>query len=104
MKPTNLTTASFVLMISGCLLWDLRAQPMHIPHVPDLQQPIVAWWGNVPENACAPVSAANICIYWDSIIHHSNAEGLNPVVPFLEYIPSYLYWFMEQFISLHGIL
>ena len=66
---------------------------MIIPDVPDLQQPIDPWWGNLPDNACAPVSAASICVYWDDSIHHSNAVGLNSRL-MADSIPSFLYYFM----------
>jgi hypothetical protein len=83
----------FLLTLGICLIGDLHAQVMVIPDVPDLQQPIDPWWGNLPDNACAPVSAANICVYWDDSIRHSNAVGLNSGVP-ADSVPSFLYYFM----------
>lgn len=93
MKITNLINSVLTLIISLCLLGDLEAQVMIIPDVPDLQQPIDPWWGNLPDNACAPVSAANICVYWDDSIHHSNAVGLNSGL-IADSVPSFLYYFM----------
>ena len=40
-----------MLIASMCLLGNLSAQVMIIPGVPDLQQPIDPWWGNLPDNA-----------------------------------------------------
>ena len=82
-----------MFMISMCLIGKLGAQVMIIPGVPDLQQPIDPWWGNLPDNACAPVSAANTCVYWDDSIHHSNAVGLNSGLV-ADSVPSFLYYFM----------
>jgi hypothetical protein len=93
MKTTNLINAVLTLTISLCLFCDLEAQVMIIPDVPDLQQPIDPWWGNLPDNACAPVSAANICVYWDDSLHHSNAVGLNSRL-IADSVPSFLYYFM----------
>jgi hypothetical protein len=93
MKPTSWINSLLILIISLCLFGDLNAQVMIIPDVTDLQQPIDPWWGNLPDNACAPVSAANICVYWDDSIHHSNAVGLNSRL-IADSIPSFLYYFM----------
>jgi len=93
MKTTYLYNLILTLIISICLFDDLNAQVMIIPDVPDLQQPIDPWWGNLPDNACAPVSAANICVYWDDSIQHSNAVGLNSRLV-ADSIPSFLYYFM----------
>ena len=84
---------NLMLMVSICLIGELGAQVMIIPDVPDLQQPIDPWWGNLPDNACAPVSAANICVYWDDNMHHSNAVGLNSGLV-ADSVPSSLYYFM----------
>jgi hypothetical protein len=93
MKSNVFLKCLVILVLAICQPGFMEAQMMHIPHVPDLQQPILPWWGNLPENACAPVSAANICVYWDDIIHHSNAVGLNSGL-IVDSIPSYLYFFM----------
>jgi hypothetical protein len=82
-----------ILIIHACFAIHLNGQIMNIPKVPDLQQPIDPWWGNLPDNSCAPVSAANICVYWDDSIHHSNALGINSNQP-ADSIPSYLSFFM----------
>lgn len=69
-------------------------QFIYIPGVPDLNQPIDPWWGLLPDNACAPVSAANICVYWDDIISHSNAVDLNSRRK-ADSVPGFLYYWMD---------
>lgn len=82
-----------LIIISICTTFHANSQMMTIQKVPDFQQPIDNWWGNNPFNTCAPVSAANICVYWDDSLHHSNAMGLNSnTIP--DSIPSYLAYFM----------
>jgi hypothetical protein len=93
MKPSSLFPVVLSLAIGIGISGDLTAQIMHIPHVPDLQQPTVPWWGNNELHTCAPAAVANICVHWDDSIHHSNAVGLNSGV-ISEYVPSYLHWFM----------
>jgi hypothetical protein len=73
MKSNNLISIILILVISAVLSLNITAQMRLIPHIPDLQQPIVLWWGNVPDHTCVPAAAANICVYWDDSIHHSNA-------------------------------
>ena len=48
-----------------------------IPNVPDLQQPPTGSIGNPTDNACAPTSAANITMYWDTVIRHPNAINVD---------------------------
>ncbi len=47
MKTTYLFNLILTLIISTCLFGELKAQVIIIPNVPDLQQPIDPWWGNL---------------------------------------------------------
>ncbi len=79
----------FIVVIHNAI-----AQSVYIPDVPDLNQPVLPWWGMLPDNACAPAAAANICVYWDDVMRHSNAILLNSMVS-PDSVPAFLYYFMD---------
>ena len=92
---TKLTIKIILLAIITVLgSFIATGQLKYIPDVPDLNQPILPWWGLLPDNACAPVAAANICIYWDDVKNHGNAVDLNSrVAP--DSVPAFLYYWMD---------
>jgi hypothetical protein len=65
-----------------------------IPNVPDLQQPPTGSIGNPVNNACAPMSAANITMYWDTVIRHSDAINVDAGL-IGNTAADYLYYFMD---------
>jgi hypothetical protein len=71
-----------------------------IPNVPDANQPLVVVVGCTPfvklPNYCAPISAANILEYWDTVVGHPNAIGVtgSPGLP-ARIIAEYVGWFMD---------
>lgn len=90
--PPGVLVIVFLLMVTSCIQG--VSQIKIIPNVPDLQQPIAGSIGNPVNNACAPVSAANITLYWDSVYHHSNAFMVNDNTP-PNAIADYLFYFMD---------
>mgnify|MGYP000411161115 CR=1 FL=1 len=65
-----------------------------IANVPDTQQPPAGSLGNPVDNACAPTSAENITEYWDVVMSHPNATGVNAGLP-SNVVVDYLYYFMD---------
>ncbi len=65
-----------------------------IANVPDTQQPPAGSLGNPTDNACAPTSAENITEYWDLVMAHPNALGVNAGIP-SNFVVDYLYYFMD---------
>ena len=65
-----------------------------IPNVPDLQQPPTGSIGNPTNNACAPTSAANITMYWDTVMLHPNAINVDARL-IGNTAADYLYYFMD---------
>ncbi|KPL26772.1 MAG: hypothetical protein AMS23_00230 [Bacteroides sp. SM1_62] len=66
-----------------------------IPGVPDINQPPIPLI-ITPDlsNYCAPTSAANITLFWDTVVGHSNALGVNAGLPG-ETAANYIGWFMD---------
>ncbi len=70
------------------------ARAVLIPNVPDVNQPIGSSIGNPGMNACAPASAANIAVYWDQVMAHTNA--LQVCAGFAgATVADYLFYFMD---------
>jgi len=66
-----------------------------IPNVPDVNQPPAATLpSTIPDNFCAPISAVNITEYWDVVMNHSNAVGVNASFS-SDTAAEYIGWFMD---------
>jgi hypothetical protein len=66
-----------------------------IQNVPDLNQPpTLLLPSTVPINYCAPFATANITSYWDVVVGHANAQGVNGGFPG-ETVAEYIGWFMD---------
>jgi hypothetical protein len=66
-----------------------------IPNVPDINQPpTTILTSTIPTNFCAPISAVNITTYWDVVMNHTNAQGVNAGLP-PETAAEYIGWFMD---------
>jgi hypothetical protein len=65
-----------------------------IPGVPDINQPPTPSITPDLSNFCAPTSAANITLFWDTVVGHSNALGINAGLPG-ETAAEYIGWFMD---------
>ena len=82
-------------------LWMLSLLPLtalsqfgYIANVPDLSQPIPNVICNPTNNACDPVSAANIIGYWETTVGHMNATGLSGTATLGE-VASHIFYFMD---------
>jgi hypothetical protein len=65
-----------------------------IPGVPDINQPPTPLITPDPSNFCAPTSSANITLFWDNVVGHSNALGVNAGLVG-ETAAEYIGWFMD---------
>jgi hypothetical protein len=64
----------------------VSAQPLpftgiYCPQIPDNNQPPAGLWGCWVDNYCNPVSMVNITEYWDVVVGHPNAVGVNAGLP-----------------------
>jgi len=66
-----------------------------IPNIPDVNQPpAVTLPSTIPDNFCAPIAAVNITEYWDVVMSHSNAVGVNAGFS-PDIAAEYIGWFMD---------
>jgi hypothetical protein len=70
-------------------------QGVYIPNVPDADQPPTQTIPSTVDstNYCAPMAAVNITEYWDSVMTHPNAVGVNAALP-IKTAAEYLGYFM----------
>jgi hypothetical protein len=77
---------------------EVSGQPLpfpgsYCPQIPDNSQPPLGSWGCSVDNYCNPVSMVNITEYWDAVIGHPNALGVNAGLPPLE-VADYIGYYM----------
>jgi hypothetical protein len=85
-----------VVMVAFSLETSAQQSPfpgVYCPNIPDNNQPPAGSWGCPVDNFCNPVSMVNITEYWDLVVGHPNAIGVNAGLPAPE-VADYIGYFM----------
>jgi hypothetical protein len=86
---------SFLMFSVFLLSFNSFAQQGFIPGVPDANQPPTNTVIVNTSNYCAPMAATNITGYWDVVIKHQNAVGVNANIGNLKTVAEYVGFFMD---------
>ena len=94
--PDDLNPQNDSLLIIASVYSNIIYQPLTIiANVPDINQPpATSLASTIPNNFCAPIAAVNITTYWDVVVGHSNAIGVNAGFK-PDTVAEYIGWFMD---------
>jgi len=86
--------AKYLIIIIS--FFNLVAQDLIIPGVPDYSQPLLQTLPSTTNitNFCSPFAALNIVEYWEFQVQHAYAIGMTAGLPAKE-SAEYIAWFME---------